>query len=106
MWHQIDPFVINIYAAAWLIENNTNSSKLPSGCYKNISSPLVNLYVEELPKLNGSTSNYLQKLYGVENNFDLPIEVLWALGYENYNDEKKKLKGIKKLKLEQNQNAN
>lgn len=95
-WRQMEKELLNIYAAC-LRRTGTHLRHLPCQLTKYMNQQKVREYLRRLPVFDSDTAQRWRIKFGVVNNFDLPDEVLWAYGYEKYEDARIRAKCLRKV---------
>ena len=95
-WQSIPVEALNIYAALICRRDGCIFSKLPAGLVDLVDYKTVSRYIDKLPNLDAMKAAELRKLYQVYNNFDLPLEVLAAYGFELIDDPTFSCRSLKK----------
>ena len=93
----MDRQALNIYAALVCRAKNIDAKSLPSGLLNCASLGKIRLYIDKIPVLDLNIAAELRFLNHVDDNYDIPEELLWAYGYERYEDKAVRMKAIRRI---------
>ncbi len=97
LWANMDRQVLQIYAALVCRAKNIDANSLPAGLLNCVSCGEIRLYIRKLPVLDLTIAAELRLLHHVNDNYDIPEELLWAYGFERYEDKAIRMKAIRRI---------